>query len=149
MKFVCPYGVRFQENGRREVFPAAEILVFGRRGKGIRALFHVDSGATASILPAGDAAVLGVVLARGKRLLVHGIGDSFLKGYQHTVRLQFGRVNIPAPVIFVEGAATPRVLGREGVFPRFGILFDEARRRLVFLDQQQERKRIDPFFLLE
>ena len=58
MKFIFPYGVRFLEDGRVEAFPAADISILGRHGSGIRALFHIDSGATTSVLPAQDAAAL-------------------------------------------------------------------------------------------
>lgn len=141
MKFIFPYGVRFLEDGRIEAFPAADISVLGRRGSGIRALFHIDSGATTSVLPAQDAAVLGIQLVRGKRMLARGLGDALFPGYRHTIKFQFGRSVIVAPVIFVEHDAIPRILGREGVFAKFGVLFDEARRRVGFLDRR-ERKAI-------
>jgi hypothetical protein len=47
------------------------------------------------------------------------------------------------PVIFVEKPSVPRVLGREGVFPLFGILFDEGKRRVVFFDGAKDRPLID------
>lgn len=75
-KFVFPYGIRFQEDGRVETFPAAEVFIVGRGKKGIRALFHIDSGATTSIMPSGDADVLGINAERGKKIFVRGIKRS-------------------------------------------------------------------------
>lgn len=145
MKFVFPYGVRFLEDGRVEAFPAADISVLGRRGSGIRALFHIDSGATTSVLPAQDAVALGVRLVRGKRMLARGLGDALLPGYRHTIKFQFGRSVIVAPVIFIEHDAVPRILGREGIFMKLAVLFDEARHRVGFLDRR-ERKAIEQIF---
>ncbi len=145
MRFVCPYGVRFQEDGRVETFPAAEISILGRGGRGLHAAFHIDSGATVSILPASDAAALGIRLSRGKRMIIRGIGDSFFNGYRHAVAFQFNGRSIKAPAVFVEHAAAPRILGRAGIFPRFVILFDEAKRRTGWLDGK-ERKAVDFIF---
>jgi hypothetical protein len=59
-RFIFPYGIRFRGDRHIELFPAAELFVKGRKKQGIRAVFHIDSGATLSVLPAGDAKVLGV-----------------------------------------------------------------------------------------
>jgi hypothetical protein len=40
----------------------------------------------------------------------------------------------------------PRILGREGVFSQFGIMFDEAKHRVVFLEERIERATIDSLF---
>lgn len=143
MRFVCPYGVRFQEDERIEIFPAAEVSVLGRGASGLRATFHIDSGATVSILPASDAAVLGLRLSHGKRVIIRGIGDSLLSGYRHAVTFRLNGRSVRVPAVFVEHVATPRILGREGIFTVFSILFDEARRRVGFLDGVEMRKQVD------
>lgn len=145
-RFAAPYAIRFREDRRIEVFPAIELFVLGRGKRGIRATFHIDSGATTSILPAGDAVVLGVHYQAGKKLLVRGVfGETFL-GYRHEVSVQFAlNPKLRLPAIFVENPAVPRILGREGVFAHFGIIFDEARRRTGWLDEK-ERGTIDSLF---
>lgn len=139
MRFIFPYGIRYRGNGYIEVFPAAELSMIGRSGKGIRALLHIDSGATTSILPASDATTLGIELRKGTQMLVRGIGDVSLTGYRHTATIQFNGLTVSVPVIFIEHASVPRILGREGVFPRFAILFDEAKRRIGFLDRRERK----------
>lgn len=146
-RFVFPYGIRFQENGRLEVFPAVEILVIGLRGRGIRALFHIDSGATTSILPVDDARILGFKTITGKKILVRGIFGESVEGYRRTLTIQFNNARVKIPVIFVKHPSVPRILGREGVFSHFGILFDESKHRTGFLDSQKERTAIDSLFL--
>jgi len=145
-RFIFPYGIRFQEDGHVGIFPAAEIFVLGMGGKGIRALFHIDSGATTTLLSASDAGALGINIHSGKKILVRGISGKPLVGYAHVVQMQFNGTLLKVPVIFVERTAVPRVLGREGIFSRFCIAFDEAKRRVVFLENKKGQKIIDSLF---
>ena len=145
-RFAFPYGIRFQEDGKIDVFPAVEILVIGRGGRGIRATFHIDSGATTSVLPLSDADTIGAPVRRTKRVLVRGIGGDAYNGYAGIVAAELGGIKLRLPVIFIEDVAVPRILGREGVFPRFGIAFDESRRRTAFLDSRKERQIINALF---
>ncbi|TSC78106.1 MAG: hypothetical protein G01um101433_393 [Parcubacteria group bacterium Gr01-1014_33] len=141
-RFVFPYGIQFREDSRIEVFPAAELFILGNGGRGIRALFHVDSGATTSVLPASDAAELGIHVAGGKRLIVRGIFAEEFFGYRHNVKAEFNGFRLHIPMIFVD-AHVPPILGREGVFSRSGILFDEVKRKIAFLEEWSERKSIN------
>lgn len=145
-RLIFPYGVKFQEDGQIVIFPALEISILGRRETGIRAIFHIDSGATTSILPESDAEVLGIDVKTGKKVIVRGIFDEPLSGYRHLIDFQFNQLKIKIPVIFIERVSVPRILGREGIFSRFGILFDEPKTRTVFLDFKKERKIIDSLF---
>lgn len=145
-RYSFPYGIRFREDTRVEVFPAVELAVHGKKGKGIAAVFHIDSGATTSALPTIDADALGINLLEGKRTIVRGVSDKGLIGYRHTVTIAFRNTKLKVPVIFAPLSSFPRILGREGVFDRFGIIFDEARQRTGFLDARKERKAIDSLF---
>ena len=142
-RYTFPYGIRFQEDSRIEVFPAVELSVTGRAGKGIRAVFHIDSGATTSALPFGDATVLGLNLKDGKKTLIRGITDVPLIGYRHIVKVQLGSRRLVIPMLFAQLESFPRILGREGVFSAFGILFDETRQRTGFLDARKERETLN------
>ncbi|MBI3421190.1 MAG: retroviral-like aspartic protease [Candidatus Sungbacteria bacterium] len=143
---VFPYGIRFQEDGNIDLFPAGDFFVLGRGNKGIRAMFHIDSGATTSILPASDVGALGIKLEMGQKMLVRGFRGEPAIGYRHSIKIKSGTITIRIPIIFVEGATVPRILGREGIFTRFAIIFDEARRRTAFLDARKEQKRIETLF---
>lgn len=145
-KLVFPYGIRFQEGGRIEVFPAVEADIVGPRGRGIRATFHLDSGATTSILPGSDAAVLGLPVSAGKRIAVRGIAGEPFMGRQSNITIRLNGKKLRIPVIFIDSVPVPRILGREGIFPLFGVVFDEAKRRSAFLDASKERRVIDALF---
>jgi hypothetical protein len=79
-------------------------------------------------------------------MLVKGVSGEFLTGYRHTVRVYLGDGTRKIPVVFVEHPHAPAIVGREGVFTSFAIVFDEPRRRVAFLDGNTERKAIDPLF---
>jgi hypothetical protein len=132
--YLFPYGIRFQDGGALEVFPMAELDVVGKNGAGIHAVFHIDSGATTSALPAVDAEVLGISLKKGKKILVRGILGDGANGYIHGVKIRFkNKKEFRIPIIFVEHESVPRVLGREGIFSLFTIIFEEKKRRTGLL----------------
>ncbi len=79
-------------------------------------------------------------------MIVRGISGEALVGYRHLITIQFNQLKIKIPVIFIESVLVPRILGREGVFLQFGILFDELKYRTSFLDTEKERKIIDFLF---
>lgn len=146
MRLTLPYGIRLGEAGKVEVVPIVYARIRSSEEKEVPGIFVVDSGATTTLLPATDAESLGLALESGKKVLVQGvIGRSI--GYRHTVTLIIETATLRhVPVIFASSPGAPRVLGREGIFSRFGIFFDEAKRRVAFLDQRSERARINAVF---
>ena len=140
-RFVFPYGIRLKEAGVVEVFPAAEILVFGKDKRGMRAIFYIDSGATTSVLPASDAQSLGIELSASKRLVVRGITGDALSGYRQMLKIQIGSRKMMTPFIFVN-SDIPRILGREGIFDKFIVIFDEPMRRSGLLEPRSHRRAI-------
>ena len=101
-RHLFPYGIRFRQDRRVELFPAAELLITGRRNRGIRATFHIDSGATVTVLPASDAHALGIPLRQGKQVVIGGISGEPLVGYQHTIGVPFATERINILVMFVD-----------------------------------------------
>lgn len=142
---IFPYGIRFQEDGKLDIFPAAEISILGERGHGVRAMFLLDSGATTSILPIGDTEVLGMKLNKNAQMVVRGFSGEEAIGYKHVMSIALNGRQLKIPVIFVD-AAVPRVLGREGIFAKFSIIFDESARRTGFFNASREKKIINRLF---
>lgn len=145
-KHVFPYGIRFQEDGKIDIFPAAEVVVVGKHGSGIRALFHLDSGATTSILPASDGSVLGINIENGIKILARGFSGELVNGFKHQISVEFSDFKIRIPALFINNENVPRILGREGVFEKFAIFFDEPKHRTGFFDSRKARKSIDAVF---
>ncbi|TSC73545.1 MAG: hypothetical protein G01um101470_24 [Parcubacteria group bacterium Gr01-1014_70] len=135
---VFPYGIRFQEDSRMALFPAAEARIRGSRSsETLYGIFLIDSGATVSVLPAGDAELLGISLTKGIRTVVRGLGATDFFGYRHVITCLFEHVAIRLPVVFIDHPATLRILGREGLFEKYLIVFDELKHRTLFLNPKE------------
>ncbi len=55
--------------------------------------------------------------------------------YGITLRVKIAGNNLVLPVVFLESETAPRVLGREGLFNAFTIVFDEHRQRSGLLGE--------------
>lgn len=141
-----PYGIRFQEDGKIAVFPAAEARIQGGTSESLLATFLVDSGATISILPAGDAEVLGIDLTKGVKIVIRGLGATDFFGFRHIVSCDIEGHTVKLPVVFIDHPATLRIFGREGLFDKFLIVFDEQKQRTLFLDSKA-RTHIDKLLM--
>ncbi len=144
MKIIAPYGIRINADGKIEVMPVVEARVHVRGDRSFLGIFVIDSGASTTLLPEVDAEALGIDMKSGKKLLVRGITGHQILGYSHEVAISIQEHTLErVPVIFSPHKDAPRVLGREGIFSHFGILFDESNRKTVFLDVITERRAID------
>lgn len=140
---VFPYGIRFQEDNKIAVFPAAKAHIRGSQSsETLYGIFLIDSGATMSVLPVSDAELLGIKLSNGKKTVVRGLGATDFLGYRHVITCTFEHSTLRLPVVFIDHPATLRILGREGLFEKYLIVFDELKRRTLFLDPK-ERTRIN------
>ena len=151
MKIIIPYGIRLNADGRIDVMPVVEARIgLEKRPQSFFGIFLIDSGATTTLLPATDAEALGLTLESGKRVTVRGVAGRPLIGYRHEVRLDIlGYMLDRVPVIFTKKRDAPRILGREGFFSHFCIVFDERNRRIALLDSQTEQTAINPLFFIK
>jgi hypothetical protein len=145
MKIVVPYGIRLSADGKIEVMPVVEARIkHSDKNKTILGIFLIDSGATTTLLPSTDAQALGLIITSGVKVAVGGVTGHYLVGYRHEISLEIqGCLIDRVPVVFAKNRNVPRVLGREGIFSRFAIVFDEARKRTAFLDAHKEKKQIE------
>ena len=127
-----------------DTFPAAEISFFSQTGEQFSLFLLIDSGATISALPASDAATLGLNKNEGIPMRIAGIDGRVMEGWRHDVKIGIGETTLRIPFVFLENKETPRILGREGVFDRFYVLFQEAKRRTgVVPNNTKESRGID------
>ena len=131
---IFPYAVALREGGKIDVFPAAEIGFTAKNKKeSYSFILIVDSGATVSALPQSDAESLGVVAEDGIRMSVKGIGDETISGWRHNLAIRLNGIKFRIPVVFLDKDSVPRVLGREGVFDNFMVMFDEQKHLSAFV----------------
>ena len=146
MPSIFPYGIALREGGTIEVFPAVEIFLPSKDNEQLALIFVIDSGATISALPKSDAPLLGIIPEKGVHLLITGIGKDPIQGWKHMIRGHIGKEDIIFPLVFLENETAPRVLGREGIFNNFTLIFEEHKKRSgFFLKDSKESKIISKF----
>lgn len=94
---------------------------------------YVDSGAAYSVVQASVARGLEFNYQAGERIYVQ-VGDgSFIPVYLHDLTIQLRQTRVVARVGFSEKLGIGfNLLGREGVFDRFRVCFDEPHSTLTF-----------------
>jgi len=130
---VFPYGITFTGEGHLKTFPAAKVDFLNHQGDWFTLFLLIDSGASVSVLPKTDAPLFGIELKAGTPAAVAGVGTDHLRGWQHTVKAQLTQKMVKVPVIFLDTDHAPRILGRQDVFARYTIIFEEKRRRSALL----------------
>lgn len=135
MSHLFPYGITLKEGGKIALFPAAEVALRAKEGEYLSLFLVIDSGATISALPKSDASMLGIVAENGMPIVVGGIEGKPIPGWRHTLSIKLGDEEIKIPFMFLDTDDAPRVLGREGIFDRFSIVFEESKRRTGFLTE--------------
>ena len=148
--FVFPYGITLREGGVLDTFPAAEVFLFSQKGDRFSLFLLIDSGAAISALPASDAPTLGIDKNKGIPLHIAGIDGRVVNAWRHEVKIGLGETTLLIPFAFLEYKEAPRILGREGVFDRFNVIFQEARRRSALVanntkQSQAMEKAVDEF----
>ncbi len=131
-----PYGITMEESGNLAVFPAATIHVKSKEGEELSLIMLVDSGASVSAVPSSLAPLLGINLKKGKPLIIYGISGKKIRAWQHEVLVRLGTSEIKLPLAFLTNNNAPRVLGRDGIFNYFTIVFEESRTCSSFIDNE-------------
>ncbi len=93
----------------------------------------VDSGATFTILNAGEASRLGIDWRSGRpRMIVVGDG-SYIPVYFHDLSVHIGPWEGTASVGFSERLGVGfNILGRSGIFDQFQVCFNDRAHRVTF-----------------
>lgn len=132
---VFPYGIALQEGGRINVFPAAGVTFFTRAGETLSLILIIDSGAAVSALPKSDALFLGIVAEGGVPVTISGVSGENIRGWQHIISIRLGKEALEIPIVFLDHEFAPRVLGREGIFENFILVFEEKKHRTGFIKE--------------
>lgn len=91
----------------------------------------IDSGATVSIFREDVAEQLGITIERGKETFLGGVGGR-IKGYLHKLDVEISGKKFSCPIVFSrEYLVSFNLLGREAVFKKFKIIFEEKKNLLT------------------
>lgn len=118
----------FEKDG--QCFPIIEIKLGGVQ-KGIIVKALIDSGASFSVFRSEIAEALGIVLEKGKKIYLTGIGGRIL-GYLHNVPVALGSKKFRCKIIFSsEFNISFNLLGRDNFFLPFVITFLERDKKII------------------
>ena len=112
--------------------PIAHVYLQSKKGEWFLFYPYADSGADVSLFTRSDAELLNLELLEGEYRPIMGIGKFMLPAYIHTVCMKVGDLQFDANVAFANSDEVPRLIGRETIFKKFKITFDEAKLQTVF-----------------
>lgn len=118
-------------NSKGKIYPLAKIdLLYEKKKQTFWPI--IDSGANVSIFPKAVGDALGIDF-EGEPEAVEGVLGTFL-GYSHFVNIKLGDYSQPISIraLFLMGEPYP-LLGREGIFEKFDVLFQERLKKVVFI----------------
>ena|SRR3989338_8605793 len=117
----------YYKNSQGDYYPIVPLVLWhGLQKLNTDAL--IDSGATISIFQPAIAEFLGIKIESGKEIFLGGVGGR-IKGYVHQLKIEISDKKLVAPVVFsYEYHVSVNLLGRDSVFDRFKISFEENRR---------------------
>ena len=109
-------------------FPFVNLQVFNTNNGRYKDVFAlVDSGSEVSVFRTDVAENLGLDLHNGRKVIFGGFGSGEIPGVLVTVDMQLWLDNTPhrwnAEVIFSDAAKERQVLGQEGFFDKFEVIF--------------------------
>jgi hypothetical protein len=119
----------YRKDAKGDYFPIIE-LVISFQNRFVRTSALIDSGATTSIFRPDIADQLGIKIEKGKEVYLSGVGGR-IKGYLHELKIEAAGRKFISPIIFsYEYTVSLNLLGREGFFKNFVIVFDERKKKL-------------------
>lgn len=106
-------------------------IALSYKGKSIKVLSLVDSGADACIFNASIGKDIGIPVSSGKKRMFLGIGGNPLPVYFHSVRFDIVGLDYPInmDVGFIDSKNVGGLLGQSGFFDNFEIKFEKAKKR--------------------
>lgn len=109
-------------------FPFINLQVFNSENGNVEDVFAlVDSGSEISIFRNDVADDLGLDLSQGQKAIFGGFGSEEIPGILLPVDMELWLDNVPhrwnAEVIFSDAAKERQVLGQEGFFDQFEVIF--------------------------
>lgn len=111
--------------------PVIELMVLDRKGRWNRFLAYVDSGAAVTVLTRDDANRVGLILEKGERIDLHGV-SGVIPAYLHAVKIKAADRILHIRVAFSTSNETPRLIGRQGLFDKFIVCFNDKSKTVNF-----------------
>jgi hypothetical protein len=119
--------------------PVIPVEIWGK-GRWHNLWAYVDSGASFSVFHLYEAKRLGVHLARCKKFFMVVAGDSRIPVYLTELTMRVGNNRFKAEVGFCRALGGAfNLLGRQGVFDRFAVTFDDKNETVTFARSKRSK----------
>lgn len=121
------FSYQFFRNAYHPIIP----LVLINNKKRVNTSALVDSGATISIFNSSVGAELGIDVESGEKRIFQGVSAK-LVGYVHNITINIADTEIRCRAAFSSELGTSfNLIGREGIFDKFLITFNEKNKELI------------------
>ena len=129
MPFRFPYQYGLLDH-KKIPYPIVYVYLFTILGKR-RYSFIFDTGADYMMLPKYMATVLGIDLKSLKKSQARGINKTKVTIWEGTIPVAFCGLTFDVHVSFTNNNKTPLLLGKQDIFDRFNILFDNDHQEII------------------
>ncbi len=114
--------------------PVADIFLRDAQGNKIITFFYIDSGADMTLLPKQLGELLGFTINNEKIINIGGIGNQKIPAILKKINLIFGDKSCEVTVAWALIEEVPPLLGRKDIFDKFNIVFDQRKRKILFVE---------------
>ena len=123
--------IKFKYAARRDrQFPIIPIVLI-KENVEINTDALIDSGANISVFREEIAECLEIVIEDGEEILLQGLGGRIV-GYAHKLKVRVDDDEFPCKVVFSkEFTVGVNILGREGFFEYFQVIFNERDKEVM------------------
>lgn len=130
MSFKFPYQYGYVD-GHKIPYPVISLQLQTIRGN--RDYFFIfDSGADLCTLPHYMIKLLGLEKSKLKKNKSQGVGKKLVNTLEGEIQINFCNKKFPILCSFTLHDKTPLLLGKQGIFDRFNIKFDNDQKNTVF-----------------
>jgi len=137
MSFKFPYQYGFIDN-RKIPYPIVPILLDTTRGKR-SFLFIMDTGADTLTLPKYMIYLLGIDKKQLRESKSQGIGKELVRTWEGKISITFCKKTFFINCSFTDNDKTPFLLGKEEIFDKFNIIFDNEKQITIFEEYDKRR----------
>ncbi|MBI4009094.1 hypothetical protein HY357_02580 [Candidatus Roizmanbacteria bacterium] len=135
MSFKFPYQFRLVDNLK---IPYPIVTIYLETIRGRRAFsFIMDTGADSMTLPYYMITLLGIK----KESLIgsesQGIGKELVKTWEGKININFCERQFAIHCSFTDNNKTPLLLGKEDIFAKFNVVFDNDKQQTIFAERKQ------------
>jgi len=135
--FSFPYRRERARNGTVIFRPSVSVHLQGVDGEWLPFRLYADAGADLTLMTATDCQSLGYELESGEFRFMGGVCSGLIRTFIHNLPIRLGTEELNCQIAFADKSDLPRLLGRENVFRRFKVCYDDVERVTQFISREE------------